>query len=50
MPDYKEMYSTLFNTITDAIELFNKCLPKEAVEALKAAQQITEEMYMEDGR
>ena len=50
MNDYKEMYSTLFNAITDAIKLFQKCRPMEAVEALKAAQQKTEEMCMENGK
>ena len=46
MPDYKEMYSALFNAITDAIELFKKCQTKESVEILEAAQQKTEEMYI----
>ena len=48
MTNFKAMYSTLFNAITDAIELFRKCQPIEAVSILKAAQQKTEEMYMED--
>ena len=48
MTDYKKMYSILFNAITDAVELFQKCQPLEAVEALKTAQQKTEEMYMKD--
>ena len=35
MPDYKEMYFTLFREVTKAIEHLQK------------AQQIVEEMYME---
>ena len=35
MPDYKKMYLTLFNSVTDAIEI------------LKKAQQKTEEIYIE---
>jgi len=34
MPDYQKMYATLFNAITDAIEI------------LQAAQQATEELYI----
>lgn len=34
MPDYKKMYATLFNQVTDVIEL------------LKDAQQKAEEMYI----
>ena len=48
MKDYKKMYFILFNTITDAIALFQKCQPLEAVEILKTAQRQTEEMYIED--
>ena len=48
MTNYKEMYLTLFNAVTDAIELFQKCQPLEAAEILKTAQQETEEMYIED--
>ena len=35
MPDYKKMYTTLFNAVTDAIEI------------LQSAQQGTEELYIE---
>lgn len=34
MPDYKKMYTTLFNEVTDAIE------------RLQEAQQKTEELYL----
>lgn len=37
MPDYKEMYHKLFNSVTDAIN------------TLQEAQRQTEEMYMRDG-
>ena len=35
MPDYKKMYTTLFNAVTDAIEI------------LQSAQQDTEELFIE---
>ena len=35
MPNYKEMYLTLFNAVTDALEL------------LEQAQQKSEEIYIE---
>ena len=37
MPDYKEMYLQLFNSVTDAIELLQK------------AQQDAEESYISQG-
>lgn len=46
MPDYMKMYALLFNTITDALNLFD-CSPEEAKSMLISAQQKTEEMYIE---
>ena len=37
MPDYKTMYYTLFNAMTDAVQI------------LQEAQRETEEMYIESG-
>ena len=47
MPDYKKMYLTLFNAITDALEEMQKQNIGLAQEQLKAAQQKTEEIYIE---
>lgn len=50
MPDYKSMYISLFNAITDAINLLQE--PKQktdvqsAIEILQKAQQNTEESYI----
>ena len=38
LPDYKKMYTTLFNAMTDAIEI------------LQRAQQQAEEQYMQSGQ
>ena len=46
MIDYKKMYITLFNRITDAIERLDKLDPVGAKEILISAQQQTEEMYI----
>ena len=46
---YQKMYTTLFNAITDALELMEKGSPAEAAPLLKRAQQDTEEQYMEAG-
>ena len=47
MPDYQKMYTTLFNAITDALEELEKQNVGLAREMLIAAQQKTEEMYIE---
>lgn len=50
--NYKRAYFILFNTITDVIEIMENgvILPNinNAINKLKSAQIITEEMYMED--
>ena len=50
--DYKKAYFILFNTITDVIEIMESGLifPNidDAINKLKSAQQITEEMYIEN--
>lgn len=47
MPDYQKMYTTLFNAITDALEEIEKQNIGLAREQLMAAQQKTEEIYIE---
>lgn len=47
---YKKMYLTLFNAITDALELMEKGSSAGAADVLKRAQQSTEEIYMEGAR
>lgn len=46
MLDYKQMYLTLFNAATDAVEKLKKCDNFGALELLTTAQQKTEELYM----
>ena len=48
MPDYKEMYLTLFNAVTDALEAIHKSNIGEATEILCQAQQKTESLYIEE--
>lgn len=43
---YKKMYLTLFNAITDALELMQKGNSAGAADVLKRAQQSTEEQYI----
>lgn len=43
---YQKMYTTLFNAITDALELLEKGNSAEAVARLQQAQQSTEEQYI----
>ena len=43
---YQKMYTTLFNAITDALQLMEKGNPAGAVALLKQAQQSTEEQYI----
>ena len=47
IPDYQKMYTTLFNAITDALEEIQKQNIGLAQEQLMAAQQKTEEIYIE---
>ena len=49
MQEYQKMYYTLFNAITDALELLERCAYQEAIIALMHAQQETEQAYMEAG-
>jgi len=47
MVDYKKMYLTLFNAITDAIRDFQAGKTAKAVSRLVEAQQVAEEIYMD---
>ena len=45
MTDYGEMYLMLFNSITDALKLIDCSEISCAIELLRQAQQLGEEMY-----
>lgn len=45
---YKKMYATLFNAITDALELLEDGNLPEAKALLERAQQATEELYISE--
>ncbi len=47
MPNYQKMYTTLFNAITDALEDMQKQNIGLAQDRLMAAQQKTEEIYID---
>ena len=49
MTDYKKLYYTLFNRITDALEELEQRDYGQAAETLKSAQLETEELYIEAG-
>lgn len=49
MPNYKQLYFTLFNAITTAIERIDDANYDDARALLVHAQQLTEEMYIESG-
>ena len=46
MQNYKKMYATLFNAITDALESLKRQNYAEAMEMLIQAQQRSEEIYI----
>ena len=46
MADYKKMYTTLFNAVTDALRLMEDEEFVDAAVILATAQLQTEEMYM----
>ena len=46
---YQKMYTTLFNAITDALQLMEKGNSAGAIVLLKRAQQSTEEQYINAG-
>ena len=48
MPDYKEIYLSLFRATENALKLIDKCDILAAKEALINAQQQAEEMYIEN--
>lgn len=50
MPNYKKLYTTLFNAITDALEDMGKQNYGLASERLMHAQLTTEALYIESGR
>ena len=47
MTDYQKMYYTLFNAITDALELAGQGRLAAALDLLRRAQSKAEEMYIE---
>lgn len=47
MPDYWEMYCTLFNAVTDALQALQRGDAENCRATLERAQQRTEEQYME---
>ena len=49
MPNYKKLYTTLFNAITDALEDLGKQNYGLAAERLMHAQLTTESLYIESG-
>lgn len=46
--NYKQAYIFLFNQIEIAIEMLYECKPLHCLQTLVMAQQITEEMYIEN--
>ena len=48
MPDYQRMYVLLFNAVTDALAQLERQNVGTARDLLTAAQQQTEELYLED--
>ena len=46
---YQKMYTSLFNAITDALQLMEKGNSAGAAALLKRAQQSTEEQYINAG-
>lgn len=49
MPNYKKLYTTLFNAITDALEDMGKQNYGLAAERLMHTQLTTEALYIESG-
>ena len=48
MPDYKTMYFTLFNAITDAMQtIYDTNSVAEAMQILSDAQRKTEDIYID---
>lgn len=48
MPDYKKMYTLMFNAATDAMEQLEQQNFEKAKELLVLAQQQAEEIYMDE--
>ena len=46
--DYKKLYFHLFNAVTDALQAMEQQNYGQATQLLIAAQQETEEMYMDE--
>ena len=46
--DYKKMYLSLFNSITDSLNALENLNYGQAADLLKRAQSDCEEMYVED--
>lgn len=47
MPDYQKLYTTLFNSITDALREIDALEIAKAKQLLMEAQQQAEEQYMD---
>lgn len=46
MADYQKMYTIMFNSVTDALDLLRQGRIREARYLLKQAQQRAEEVYV----
>ena len=44
--DYRKLYTTIFNAITDALEALDQWKEEEAERLLEVAQEKTEELYV----
>ena len=50
IPDYRKLYTLLFNTVTDAVEELEDLNIGAAKERLISAQQQAEEFYIDEER
>ena len=48
MPDYQNMYTTMFNAATDALNALERLIVGQAEELLRRAQIDAEKTYLED--
>lgn len=46
--DYRKLYTTIFNAVTDALEALDQLHDEEVERILKEAQRKTEEMYISE--
>lgn len=47
MTNYQKMYVTIFNAVTDALDMLERGHTWSAKAILKEAQQVTEEIYID---